>query len=96
MAFFKTCCCPGPCRNDADVSDIAPEDQATAVVCCQACVDADCDPFEETDECRAQAKEIPACPTCEGPGRLLGALGNVTHYRCRDCGIDYNNFGDHE
>lgn len=30
------------------------------------------------------------CPSCEGPGVLMGTLGNRDHYRCRDCGWDYS------
>jgi tRNA(Ile2) C34 agmatinyltransferase TiaS len=32
----------------------------------------------------------PICPACDGPGFLLGGLGNLTHYRCRDCGVDFS------
>ena len=30
------------------------------------------------------------CPVCDGPGALLGTLGNLNHYRCQDCGIGFN------
>jgi tRNA(Ile2) C34 agmatinyltransferase TiaS len=30
----------------------------------------------------------PRCPVCPGFGRLLGSLGHVPWFRCRDCGID--------
>ena len=30
--------------------------------------------------------EPPACPQCGGAGGLLGHLGTLAHYRCRDCG----------
>ena len=26
------------------------------------------------------------CPCCSGPGVLLGSLGLMKHFRCRDCG----------
>ena len=29
-------------------------------------------------------------PICDGPGMPLGSLGNVNHYRCRDCGIGFH------
>lgn len=29
------------------------------------------------------------CPACSGPGILLGSLGLMKHYRCRDCGWTY-------
>lgn len=32
---------------------------------------------------------LPSCPKCGGPPVLLGQLGNVTHVRCRNCGITY-------
>ena len=30
----------------------------------------------------------PYCPMCDAPVAMLmlGTLGNVTHYRCRNCG----------
>lgn len=31
------------------------------------------------------------CPNCPGHGDLLGALGNLRHYRCRDCGWAFSN-----
>lgn len=33
------------------------------------------------------------CGSCEGPLMVLGALGNRTHYRCRNCGIDTSSTG---
>lgn len=32
----------------------------------------------------------PPCPMCNGPLGVLGALGNVTHYSCRNCGWETN------
>ncbi len=32
----------------------------------------------------------PACPVCDGAGAELGMLGDLTHYRCRDCGWIFN------
>ena len=32
----------------------------------------------------------PACPACHGPSFPLGVLGNLSHYRCRNCGADYS------
>lgn len=26
-----------------------------------------------------------SCPLCDGPMRLLGALGRLLHFRCRNC-----------
>jgi len=33
---------------------------------------------------------VPDCPKCGGPGVVLGKLGKVTHYRCRNCGWDFS------
>jgi hypothetical protein len=30
------------------------------------------------------------CPVCGGPGVALGTLGNLNHFRCSNCGTDYN------
>jgi len=30
------------------------------------------------------------CPLCEGPGMYQGSLGQRSHFRCRNCGIDFN------
>ena len=32
----------------------------------------------------------PACPACGGPPQIMERLGNLTWYRCRSCGSDYN------
>ena len=29
------------------------------------------------------------CPICEGQALVLGTLGRLNHYRCRDCGMDF-------
>jgi hypothetical protein len=34
--------------------------------------------------------EVPSCPACDGPGVPLGSLGQLQHFRCRNCGIDFN------
>jgi predicted nucleic acid-binding Zn ribbon protein len=31
------------------------------------------------------------CPCCMGQGHLLGQLGRMYHYRCRDCGWQFSN-----
>ena len=30
------------------------------------------------------------CPLCNGYSIELGTLGNLTHYRCQDCGITFS------
>jgi tRNA(Ile2) C34 agmatinyltransferase TiaS len=32
----------------------------------------------------------PACPMCGGEGEVLGALGSLCWFRCRDCGVEYH------
>jgi hypothetical protein len=32
----------------------------------------------------------PSCPTCSGPGMLLGNLGSKEHFRCRNCGMGWS------
>ena len=31
----------------------------------------------------------PTCPCCSGPGIVLGSLGYIEWFRCRDCGMEY-------
>ena len=47
--------------------------------------------YEDEDEGEDEDVDIPGvviCAACGGPAHLLGSLGAVTHYRCRDCGQD--------
>ena len=32
----------------------------------------------------------PECPACGGEGVSLGMLGQLEHYRCRACGMNYS------
>lgn len=34
--------------------------------------------------------EAPSCPMCGGEGNFLGQLGHLEHFRCRQCGMDFN------
>jgi len=34
--------------------------------------------------------EKPVCPACGGPGMLIGYLGMLIWFRCRNCGIEFN------
>lgn len=36
------------------------------------------------------SSNAPRCPLCPGHGVLLGTLGRLRWYRCRDCGWDFN------
>lgn len=46
-------------------------------------------PYDPDDYLPSQ-DVAPDCPTCGGPGEELGGLGNLMHYRCRDCGMDFS------
>lgn len=35
------------------------------------------------------ASQMPGCPMCPGHGVLLGTLGAMRWFRCRDCGWDF-------
>lgn len=34
--------------------------------------------------------EPPTCSTCGGIGNYLGQLGNLIHFRCRQCGMQFS------
>lgn len=36
----------------------------------------------------------PQCDACDGPGVPLGRLGNLDHWRCRDCGLQFHTPAD--
>jgi hypothetical protein len=42
------------------------------------------------------AVEAPSCPACGGEGKELGSLGKRKWFRCRDCGIEFNEQEDEE
>lgn len=39
-------------------------------------------------------QEAPSCPACNGPGVYMGTLGNLDHFRCRNCGMDFSRPAD--
>lgn len=43
-------------------------------------------PMQEENNMQADGA---VCPVCQGEGAPLGQLGNLTHYRCRSCGMDF-------
>lgn len=61
---------------------------------CHACEEAGCEDYQVegmSQECQVEPEpEMPECPVCEGEGAILGGLGNLTYFRCRDCGMDYS------
>ncbi len=30
------------------------------------------------------------CPACDGPGIFIGQLGNLAHFKCQHCGIEFH------
>jgi tRNA(Ile2) C34 agmatinyltransferase TiaS len=34
--------------------------------------------------------DTPECPVCPGPGVMLGPLGRLMYWRCRDCGSEFS------
>ena len=70
---------------------------------CHACEEAGC---ELDSECEAEGayggdeaedeaedgpeEEPPTCPLDGGDGIPLGGLGNLMHYRCRACGMNFS------
>lgn len=32
----------------------------------------------------------PECPVCDGPGQYLGQLGDLDHWTCRHCGMQFS------
>lgn len=56
-----------------------------------ALADAGCGACENGEHCGACLCCAPvSCPTCDGDGVLLGTLGRRTHYRCRQCGLNFS------
>lgn len=49
--------------------------------------------FDDEDE--GFEDEMPSCPACGGPGMLLGTLGRLTHFKCRNCGMEYSEGDTH-
>lgn len=41
-------------------------------------------------------EEQACCPGCGGEANLLGTLGTVDHFRCRACGLTFNEADWHE
>jgi hypothetical protein len=40
--------------------------------------------------------ENTTCPACSGEGQLLGQLGSLNHFRCCNCGADFNSAAEVE
>lgn len=49
--------------------------------------------LDDCGECEPDEPTYVECPACGGDGFLLGKLGHVTHFRCRSCGMDFNDGG---
>ncbi len=52
-------------------------------------IDYDLQPHEEAED-----HDGPWCPFCNGQGEPLGTLGDLEHYRCRNCGAQFYREGD--
>lgn len=52
----------------------------------------DCDPMTMSDDEEDEHEESPEahCPMCYGEGVHMGGLGNLDHFRCRDCGAQFS------
>jgi len=37
-----------------------------------------------------ESESLELCPVCNAIGTELGTLGNLRHYRCRNCGVTYS------
>lgn len=73
------------CRDCFEVTVSSDTDEPEL---CSACEDAGC---EADSECCVEPEpEPPECPACGGESAVLGGLGNLTHFRCRNCGIDHS------
>lgn len=48
------------------------------------------DPDEELEEDDFDPDEPPPCPACSGPLTVLGVLGQIKHFRCRHCGLEWS------
>jgi len=35
-------------------------------------------------------QEDPECPACGGPAMVMGTLGKLRWFRCRNCGTEFN------
>ncbi len=72
---------------------------------CAACCDGNCKDCSGTCDCskcsgskgasvldalESKIAHEGQCPMCGGPSKLLGRLGNRTHYRCENCGMDHS------
>ena len=48
------------------------------------------DPQEYIDEIPEEFfEDVHFCPQCDGIAFELGTLGNITHFRCRNCHWDF-------
>ena len=93
MSGYVDCACP-------DCFEIAIGEHGKDF--CHACEEAGCD---GEGECQAEGayggdeeepEDNPECPVCAGPGVPLGTLGRLSHFRCRNCGIDFSRNADGE
>lgn len=48
------------------------------------------DTYGTDEESEPEDEEPVPCPACGGDGGLLGKLGSLSHYSCRNCGMQFS------
>jgi hypothetical protein len=79
----------GECGEEFRFNFASSDDSAEGDAAYDAFLDECVAEVEDEHECEADEIEEPSsCSVCGGESQVLGQLGNVTHYRCRNCGMD--------
>ncbi len=81
---------PKPRGGVGDVADAVGMEKPIVAGRRRASDDEDDEDFEHEEFEHEDDEDGPECGGCGGPLMKLGMLGNTTHYRCRDCGMDWN------
>jgi hypothetical protein len=74
--------------NGHDVVDDFGSFDATDTNWCE-----DCDKHVKLYDDDTEPPPREDCPACGSSNEPMGALGERTHYRCRQCGLDYSDDG---
>jgi len=67
------------CNDELYPGDTAYTTESGEIVCSRTCA------LNST-----LADDSPMCPICEGTGGLMGILGNLAHFRCIGCGMEFS------